>query len=177
MRNGKAPGLTKITVELMKGWCHRIEESREKGVIDEEAEWNWSQTIKIVQECFKTGITPTAFEVGTLVIIPKDDKGGVRGIGLLEIAHKLVSAIINRRMTEKIMFCDAIHGFRRKRGCFTAIGEVKLRIQQVACAGRTLYQVYLDLRKAYDSVNREGILALLEKYKVRIRIRTYIENV
>ena len=96
---------------------------------------------------------------------------------MLGAVHKLVSAIINRRMAERIMFCDAMHGFRRKRGCFTAIGKVKLRMQRAACAGKTLYQVFLDLRKAYDSIHREGVLALLEKYKVGRRIRTYIKNV
>ena len=50
-------------------------------------------------------------------------------------------------------------------------------MQRAACKGRTLYQIYLDLRKAYDSVHREGVMALLEKYGVGPRIRRYIRKI
>ena len=63
------------------------------------------------------------------MIIPKDDQGGVRGIGLLEVIHKLISQIINLRMMRAIDFCEEVHGFRRRRGTFTAIGETKLDMQ------------------------------------------------
>jgi len=45
------------------------------------------------------------------------------------------------------------------------------------CRGETVYQVYLDLRKAYDSINRAGVLALMEKYGVGPRIRRYVKNI
>ena len=99
-------------------------------------------------ECFSSGTAPTAFNLGTLIIIPKDDKGGVRGIGLLETIHKLILAVINLRMGNSIEFCEEVHGFRRHRGCYTAIGEAKMRMQRTACRGEVLYQIYLDLRKA-----------------------------
>ena len=41
----------------------------------------------------------------------------------------------------------------------------------------TLYQVYLDLRKAYDSIHRPRVMALLEKYGVGPRIRRYVETI
>ena len=118
-----------------------------------------------MQDCFH-GTIPTAFTVGVLVIIPKDDKGGVRGIGLLESIHKLISQIINIRMGNTIKFCEEVHGFRRRRGCFTAIGETKLKMQISACQSDTIYQIYLDLRKAYDFIARNRVMKLLEKYKV-----------
>jgi len=37
--------------------------------------------VEIIQKCFREGEIPTAFSYGVLVIIPKDDYGGVRGIG------------------------------------------------------------------------------------------------
>ena len=79
-----------------------------------------------------------AFSYGVLVIIPKDDKGGVRGIGLLESIHKIISQIINLRLGETIKFCDEVHGFRKRRGCYTAIGEAKLRMQMAACSYETV---------------------------------------
>ena len=51
--------------------------------------------VRMVRKCFETNVAPTAFQFGLLVIIPKDDKGGVREIGFLEAIHKLISTIIN----------------------------------------------------------------------------------
>ena len=130
-----------------------------------------------MKSCLGEGEIPEAFYYGVLVIIPKDDKGGVRGIGLLETIHKLVSQIINIRLAEAVEFVDEVHGFRKKRGTFTAIGERKIGMQQAICDSKPLYQIYLDLKKAYDSVDRERILKLLEKYKVGPNVRRYIARI
>ena len=176
MRNRKAPGLTRISVDVLKLWyrlAHPEDEGEAPAPSDSE---RWEAIVKIIQDCFR-GIIPTAFTVGVLVIIPKDDKGGVRGIGLLESIHKVVSQIINIRMGDTINFCEEVHGFRRKRGCHTAIGETKLKMQIAACQSDTLYQIYLDLRKAYDSIARNRVLKLLEKYGVGPNIRNYIHDI
>ena len=89
MRNRKAPGMTKITAEVMKSWFH-LANSKKEGEQDEAAKEIWKKLVEVVQLCFK-GEIPKAHTLGVLVIIPKDDKGGVRGIGLLEAIHKLVS--------------------------------------------------------------------------------------
>ena len=80
-------------------------------------------------------------------------------------------------MTKSNKFCEKIHGFRRGRGCYTAIGEAKLRIQEATCNYKTLYQIYLDLKKAYDSVDRDQVMRVLEIYKVGPRIRRYIKGI
>ena len=69
-----------------------------EGLPDQEALERWSLLVKIVQSCIEKGEIPEAFFFGILVIIPKDDKGSVRVIGLLEVTHKLVSQVINLRM-------------------------------------------------------------------------------
>ena len=94
MRNRKAPGMTGITVEDLKKW--------EKGANPAEGidpipthQRAWTQVVQLVQDAIGKGLIPSAFSIGTLVIILKDDKGGVRGIGLLEVIHKLILQIIN----------------------------------------------------------------------------------
>ena len=133
--------------------------------------------MKIVKEAIGHGKVPTAFSTGTLVIIPKDDKGGVRGIGRLEVIHKLISQVINLRLNTHIKFLPEIHSFRRKRGTYTAIGEAKIRMQIASCNSTPLYQIYLDLSKAYDSIDREQTLEIMRKYKVGPNIRNYIKKI
>ena len=135
MRNKKAPELSGLSVDTLKEWYRGAYPDREEIPPDPECVGNWGVVREIVTECFEKGTVPTAFQLGTLIIIPKDDKGGVRGIGLLEAVHKLISAVINLRMNGTIQFCSAVHGFCRHRGCFTAIGEAKLRMQRAACQG------------------------------------------
>ena len=110
MRNRKAPGLTGITAEDLKKW--------EKGANPGEGmnpipvyQRAWTTVVRIVQDAIGDGQIPNAFSIGTLVIIPKDDRGGVRGIGLLEIIHKLISQIINLRLGANTKFLPEVHGF------------------------------------------------------------------
>ena len=92
---------------------------------------------------------PDAFKLGILVLTPKEDKGAVRGIGLLDVIHKIISQIINLQMNEKIKFCELVHGFCKNRGTYTAISEAKIHTQIATCKSTPVYQIYLDLQKAY----------------------------
>ena len=135
------------------------------------------KVVEIIQRCIGEGDIPRAFVKGILVIIPKDDVGGVQGIGLLECIHKLISQIINLHLSNAVSFCKEVHRFRKKRGTFTVVGETKLTMQLATCRSDTLYQIYLDLSKAYDSIDRTKIVQLLKKYHVGPRILKYIETV
>ena len=64
-----------------------------------------------------------------------------------------------------------------KRGTYTAIGETKVKSQMATMASDTVFQIFLDLRKAYYSVDRKRVLKLLEKYKVGENLRRYINRV
>ena len=175
MRSRKAPGLTMVPADAIKKWYYLSHPT--EGKVDESAMEKWKKVVRIVQKCIGEGEVPEAFSKGVLVVIPKDDCGGVRGIGLLEAIHKLISQIINLRMSGVIQFCAEVHGFRKKRGTYTAIGETKILMQMATCRNETTYQIYLDLRKTYDSIDRGRILKLMEKYKVGPRLRRYVKKV
>ena len=58
-----------------------------------------------------------------------------------------------------------------------AIGEAKIRMQIASCKSVPLYQICLDLSKAYNSINRERTLELMKTYKVGPNIRSYVAKV
>ena len=95
----------------------------------------------------------------TVVLLPKGN-GNYRGIGLLEISWKVIESIINRRIADKVTFHNALHGFRARRGTGTACIEAKLLQQLSKMVQKTLHFIFLDLRKAYDTVNRERLLGI-----------------
>ena len=115
---------------------------------------NWDLLVCLTKHSFSTGELPTEAAWGAMVILPKPD-GGVRGIGLLEAFWKLCSKIIDLRVQASVQFHDSLHGFRARRGTGTAIIEAKL-FQQLAMADQVaVYEIFLDLSKAYDCVDRD----------------------
>ena len=59
---------------------------------------------------------------------------------------------------------DSLHRFRGGRGTGMAILESKLAKQLAGLAHEPLFQVCLDIRKAYDSLEREQCLEVLNGY-------------
>ena len=126
---------------------------------------------------FSDGIVPTTFVEGTLVLVPKSKPGEYRGIALLDCLYKLVSCIVNKRLQNGITFDDGVHGFRRHRGTGTAVIEAKLQMQLHYRNGTPLYMVFLDISKAYDSLDRGRTLETLRLYGVGPNIIRLISTI
>ncbi len=70
------------------------------------------------------------------------------------------------RRLASIEFHDCLHGGLPKRGTGTASIEAKLA-QQLAWQDQCpLYEIYVDLKKAYDSINRGHMMEILKAYGV-----------
>ena len=76
----------------------------------------------------------------------------------------MVARLINRRLTAAITYHDAIHGFRAGRRTGTATLEAKLLQQLTATREAVLFEVFLDLQKTDDALDRERALELLAAY-------------
>ena len=61
-----------------------------------------------------------------------------------------------------IDFHNCLHGGLEHRGAGTAIIEVKLAQQLVYLEQEAFYSFFLDLKKAFDSIDREQVILLLE---------------
>ena len=60
-----------------------------------------------------------------------------------------------------VVLHEALHGFRGGRGMGTATLEVNLDQQLAVLAHKPLFQVFLDIQKAYDSLYRGRFLEVL----------------
>lgn len=129
----------------------------------------------MIQEIILCGELPFQSTLSTLVMIPKRESGDLRAISLTDALWKLCGKIIDTRLTEGIRWHPSVHGFRRKRGTGTAILEVKLMANLMEHRGDTMFQVFLDLRKAFDKISRPRLLQLLEEYGVGATTRRLIQ--
>jgi retron-type reverse transcriptase len=73
-------------------------------------------------------------------------------------------------------FGDTLHGFRPGRGTGTAILEARLHLDKSIQQGKTLSQVFLDLSKAYDTLDRDRTIELLQAYGVGPRSIRILRN-
>jgi len=177
LKLGKAAGASTIKVEDLRLWYKNAREPENGAEPTDEAIEIWEKVLKLISTAFTTGDMPSALCNGVLVLIPKDAPGEFRGIALLETIYKLISCIINTRLKHNIKFHDAIHGFRAERGTGTALIEAKLKMQLTMRGIHPLFMIFLDLKKAYDTLDREEAIRILRGYGVGPNIIRIIENI
>ena len=103
-------------------------------------------------------------------------KGGCtdfQGIGLVEVMWKVITGIINHRLSSSISFQNVLNVFCAGRRTGTTTLEAKLLQQLTAMREAVLHYILLDLRKAYDALDRYLCLYILVGYDVgprKIRI-------
>ena len=141
-----------MRAEDLKGWlaaARRGEKEREAKTKDEgdrggeqeaqtEAEGHWGRVVEIVQTAFRDRDLAEEVTWQAVVLIPKG-KGDYRGIGLVEVMWKVVTVILNCRLTSSITFHDVLHRFRAGRSTGTATLKAKLLQHLEAMREEVLY--------------------------------------
>ncbi len=99
-----------------------------------------------------------------IILLPKGNNDYC-GIGLLDPFWKVVEKIMVAQFVS-IKLHDTLHGGLLKRGTRTTTIEAKLH-QSLAWRDHCpLYQIFLDLKKAYNALDREQTLNILAAYGV-----------
>ena len=161
LHSNKSPGIDNaITPEVLK---HGGEFIREK-------------VHSICNKVLESGQAPSQWKSSMIVPVPK--KGNLqlmnnyRGISLMSIAAKTYNkAILNRIMpsVDKILRNNQA-GFRSGRSCVQQIHILRRLIEGAASRNLPLYATFIDFKKAFDSINRSMMFAILRHYGIPERI-------
>jgi len=163
LKRNKAPGPSGFTTDVAKDWL--LEATKAEDPITH----RWDLLVELIQTVFETRTIPHAMAWAIIVLLPKPD-GGVRGIGLLETTWKIIKAIIESRVKAAVKFHDCLHGCIFGCGTGTATIESKL-VQQLAGADfAPLFKLHLDLKKAFDTMDREKALEIFAAYGMGPRL-------
>lgn len=135
---------------------------------------------RILNKIWEKGEMPKGWECARIVPIHKggdsDDVGNYRGVALLDIGYKVLTNImaerVNRWIEREEKLKESQAGFRRSRGTRDHIFVLNTVINRRLKNKRgKLYVAFVDLKAAFDSVNRE---LLMEKiWEVGIRGKMY----
>ena len=156
LKNGKAAGNDNISAELLKNGG--------------EAMVDW--VTELVQEVWRTRKVPQEWKDATLVpLFKKKDRkicDNYRGISLLSVPGKVLALILLDRLQAIIepQLMEAQCGFRKGRGTVDQLWVVRQVVERATEYRTPLYLCFVDLTKAYDSVNRQAMTAVLKEYGV-----------
>jgi hypothetical protein len=170
LSNGRAAGASRMRAEHAKEWLRGIrqEDNPERlggGPGDGD---HWRLLVQLVQAAWTHGEIPCQLLWIIVILIPKGG-GDYPGIGLLEPIWKVIERIIDHWL-DAFNLHDSLHGCRNKRGTGTAIIEAKLPQQLSYLKLKPFYGVFLDLRKAFNAMDRERCILILEGYSAGPRL-------
>ena len=130
---------------------------------------------KIISNSFNSGIFPDALKICKVIPIHKgdsaDDLNNYRPISLLSIFDKIIEKLMYKRLynfleKHNILFQNQF-GFRKNNSTTFALLEITERIKESIDKHKFGCGIFIDLRKAFDTVNHTILLKKLMHYGIR----------
>lgn len=128
---------------------------------------------------------PDIWKITVVALIPKVDKDlrlkeNYRPICLLPVWGKVMDKIINNRLmkfleSNKILELGQ-YGFRRNLGTINALEVVKSYIDLNMRDNKLICMLSFDSENAFNSIHRNSILKILDKYNVPNRLKNIIAD-
>lgn len=157
LQEGKAAGTDKITTKMVLN-----------------APTNWkTKLLALFRNVQLSGTVPANWKDGKIVMLlkrtPATLMANYRPITLISVISKLFTKIIARRLSDAIVKEDVLgpeqNGFRPGRGCGDNLFVLNTLVEKFEDT-RTLNLCFIDIKAAYDSVDRTILWKRLERLNV-----------
>ena len=129
----------------------------------------------IINKSFLKGIFPDTLKVVKAVPLHKggsaEDLNNFRPISLLSIFDKIIEKLMHKRLYHFLELHNVLFenqfGFRKNNSTSYALMEITEHIEESIDKGKFGCGIYIDLRKAFDTVNHSILFKKMEHYGVR----------
>ena len=155
MKNGKAPGEDGITAEVYKHGGEQL----------------MDEFHKLILLCWQQGTVPQGFKDVSIIPIFKNkgdhrDCNNYRGISLLAVAGKIMAKILQSRLAKlaEEVLTEAQCGFRQERSTIDMVFSLRQLQEKAIEQYQELYIVFIDFRKAFDTVDRAMLWKVLAAF-------------
>ena len=144
--------------------------------------------VKLINFSFSEGTFPNLLKFTNVIPVFKTgdnlDYNNYRPISLISNIGELIEKIVHKRLysflEKNSLLFKQQYGFRNKLSINHALIDITDRIQEACDNGQYACGIYLDFKKAFDTVNHNILLDKLSHYGVRrIEInwfKTYLTN-
>ena len=109
-----------------------------------------------------------------------EEVNNFRPISLLSIFDKIMEKIMHKRLYEFLEHHDILYenqfGFRKKSSTAHSLIEITEKIKESIDNGNFGCGIFIDLKKAFDTVNHKILLSKLEHYGIRGSILEWFES-
>ena len=172
LRNGKAAGADSISVYLIKQFKEVI-----SPVLSD-----------LFNKCLLEGLYPDIFKIAKIIPLHKGgdprDETNYRPISLISILGKVLEKVIYKRFVkffdDKNILSKHQFGFRKSFSTGLAVAEIYEKLLSNLDQNKSTCAIFLDLAKAFDTVDHKILLSKLEKSGIRgvalEMMKSYLSN-
>ena len=141
-----------------------------------------AKPLEVLFNCsFATGVVPMSFKLARVIPIFKKGSqtcvSNYRPISLLSIFNKLLERLMYKRLIsyieKKNILSKAQFGFRAKHSTSQAVSLITDKIQKAIEEGLFSCGIFLDLSKAFDTVNHKILISKLEHYGLHGKVKNW----
>lgn len=163
-RNGKAPGKDGINNELLKYGGDELHEN----------------IYALISKIWKEETMPKEWESGQIVTLHKkgdqQNCSNYRGITLLSTTYKILSTIIQRRLTNATtnLVGQYQYGFRSGKSTTDAVHCIKQILERAYEYSMELDFLFIDFQQAFDNIRRGKLILAMKELKVPAKLRRLI---
>jgi hypothetical protein len=132
----------------------------------------------------ESGVVPFDWRNATVTALFKkgtrSDPGNYRPVSLTSILCKVLESFIRdaivNYMTDCSLYTKCQHGFRKGRSCTTQLLEVMEDFTKYLDDNDSFDVLYLDFKKAFDSVPHERLLLKMQTYGITGQVLQWVRN-
>ena len=164
---GKAPGIDGIPPDLIK----RCKTTLLQPLHD------------LLCQCWSEGVVPQDMRDAKIVTLYKNkgdrrDCNNYRGISLLSVVGKLYARVVLLRLQQlaERVYPVSQCGFRAERSTVDMIFSLRQLQEKCREQQKPLYIAFVDLKKAFDLVSREGLFNILLKIGCPPRLHSMVRS-